>query len=282
MGLPTLCAEASEYVGEPIAGTAAFATTWIFVEEAGPWAVKPIESIGIAQDRELLGTWLSTLPNARLQLIRRPGEARSTRRVFIAEPAQRRIRRFDVAQLSDVDLFGGSDFDETFYAVCTHGKRDRCCALRGFKLFGALHQATRNVWQTSHLGGHRFAATMIVLPHGYCYGRLEPDEAASLAAATEDGVLHDLPKLRGRTSYRGPVQAGEIALRQSLQLTGLDDLVVLRIQHDPSEWRIRFRAHERTWLVTVRPEITGTLRPKSCGADVQAVEVYPCAIKDIT
>lgn len=274
--LPTLCAEASEYVGEPLAGTAAFATTWFFVEERGTWAPQAIESAGLREERALLEGWLAAMPNARLQLIRRRGRS-GPRRVYIAEPAHRRVRRFDVEALDEVDIHGGEVVDEPLFFVCTHGKRDRCCALRGNKLFAALEaEVGPRAWQTSHLGGHRFAATMLSLPHGYCFGRIETEEAPAIV---REGI-HDLGKLRGRVSYRGPVQAGEIALRQHLGLRGLDDVEVLRFRHTDSEWTIHFGAAGKRWIVRVVPEITGTLRPKSCGGDVEAVEVFPCLVEE--
>ena len=56
--------------------------------------------------------------------------------------------------------------------VCTHGRRDRCCGSLGTALAqelladpGQLGEGVR-VWRTSHTGGHRFAATAVVLPQG--------------------------------------------------------------------------------------------------------------------
>ncbi len=275
--LPTLCAEASEYVREPMAGTAAFATTWFFVEERGNWAPEAIESAGLRGEHQRIQGWLTSMPNARLQLIRRRGRS-GPRRVYIAEPAQQRVRRFDVDELAEVDIHGGTEVKEPLFFVCTHGKRDRCCALRGNKLFTALEaEAGPRAWQTSHLGGHRFAATMISLPHGYCFGRVEPGEAAAIV---REGI-HDLEKLRGRVSYRHPVQAGEVALRQYLALRGLDDVQVLRYRHKDRVWTVHFGAAGKRWLVRVIPEITGTLRPKSCGGSVEAVEVFPCFVEEV-
>ena len=37
------------------------------------------------------------------------------------------------------------------------------------------------VVEVSHLGGHRFAPTMLVLPTGYAYGRLDLDTALEIA-----------------------------------------------------------------------------------------------------
>ncbi len=118
---------------------------------------------------------------------------------------------------------------------------------------------------------------MITMPHGYCLGRLTASEAKAIVAS--EG-LHDLSRVRGRACYRQPVQAGEIALRSQLGLQDYDGVVVVRIEHGQPDWRMKFRVGQRAWKVTVRPEITGTLRPKSCGGDVEAVKVFSCVLQE--
>ena len=123
------------------------------------------------------------------------------------------------------------------------------------------------VWQTSHLGGHRFAATMVVLPAGISYGRLLPDEAGALVAAHARGRLYALDKLRGRCVYSAEAQAADVTLRQQLHEHDLDavrwlgseqrdDGVYVTLRHEPS-------AREHTLRVTHRsvPPF-----PQSCGA----------------
>ena len=53
-----------------------------------------------------------------------------------------------------------------------------------------------DVWECSHLGGDRFAANVLVLPHGFYYGQV-PGDGAELVAAHERGEVA-LPWLRGR------------------------------------------------------------------------------------
>src|SRR5690606_10098426 len=100
--------------------------------------------------------------------------------------------------------------------VCTHGRRDRCCALRGVAFFKSLSDLgpRGELWQTSHLGGHRFAATMVHLPRGVCYGRLVPEDAEAMTSAHTAGRLYDLRRYRGQTRYPTPVQAAESWLRE--------------------------------------------------------------------
>jgi hypothetical protein len=88
---------------------------------------------------------------------------------------------------------------EPIYLVCTHGKRDACCAKRGLPLFAALNElGPGRVWQSTHLGGHRFAPTFTALPAGTSYGRIPADGVPSLFEAIEAGGLGDTGLLRGR------------------------------------------------------------------------------------
>ncbi len=58
--------------------------------------------------------------------------------------------------------------------ICTHGTRDSCCGRRGASLAAELGAAGplagANLWRTSHMGGHRFAPTFMVLPQGTVWG----------------------------------------------------------------------------------------------------------------
>jgi hypothetical protein len=63
--------------------------------------------------------------------------------------------------------------------VCTHGTRDSCCGKRGAQLAVELAApglaVGQNLWRTSHLGGHRFAPTFLVLPEGTVWGFADTD-----------------------------------------------------------------------------------------------------------
>ena len=63
--------------------------------------------------------------------------------------------------------------------VCTHGRYDQCCAKFGYQLFDTLRESISDtdpsieIWESSHIGGHRFAPTMLDMPSGKMYGRVE-------------------------------------------------------------------------------------------------------------
>ncbi|MFN6534927.1 MAG: sucrase ferredoxin [Nostoc sp. EkiNYC01] len=66
--------------------------------------------------------------------------------------------------------------------VCTHAQVDLACGRFGTPIFRQLRKeyapvsnGKLRVWQTTHFGGHQFAPTLVDLPQGCLWGRLEPD-----------------------------------------------------------------------------------------------------------
>lgn len=73
--------------------------------------------------------------------------------------------------------------------VCTHGNRDKRCGRAGPQVMAALQQelsargvadAEVAVRATSHIGGHKFAGTLIVYPEGQWYGRITKSNSKEL------------------------------------------------------------------------------------------------------
>lgn len=87
--------------------------------------------------------------------------------------------------------------------VCTHGRRDAACGKLGYGIYETLRRRYADasgerirVWRVSHLGGHRFAPTLLDLPEGRLWGHLEP-------WALENLVLRRGPVSELRPFYRG-------------------------------------------------------------------------------
>ena len=160
---------------------------------------------------------LAALPGVRVQLIRRHGgESGPGVRVFHARAAG---EAFDVrtAVLPDADALLELDvhrdlaaYDAPLWLVCTNGRRDRCCAEVGRPVAAALAARwPEATWETTHLGGHRFAGTLLALPSGHTLGRLDPAGAVEACAALERG---DVPVglSRGRAGLTPPEQVREL------------------------------------------------------------------------
>nr|WP_257908232.1 sucrase ferredoxin [Janibacter limosus] len=89
---------------------------------------------------------------------------------------------------------------EPLLLVCTHGRKDVCCAIDGRVVAAVLDDALPGaVWETTHLGGDRFAGNVALLPEGSQYGRLDGDVAPQVVLDHLDGRV-DLDRWRGRCS----------------------------------------------------------------------------------
>jgi len=277
------CTSSSQAAGESLLGTATEGIhSWIALEVHEPWAAKPIDSEVLRGDRRAaIESWLTRLPGSRLQLVRRARATDARRSLFIgsSSPDGAWLARLDGADLDalctlDVPaLFAERGGDaavplDRMILVCTHGKRDRCCAKFGVGLFHAASTASEAVWQTTHLGGHRFAATALVLPSGIAYGRLEIDDVEPWLAAEARGHIFDLGKVRGRTCYPGHVQAAEVLALEELGLRGSDVLTLLgETANADGTWQVRFRHASGEIAVEVESRSTGTACLGSCGDD---------------
>ena len=101
------------------------------------------------------------------------------------------------------------------------------------------------LWQSSHQGGHRFAATMVYLPWGVHYGRLLPEEAEMVVQAHHRSSIYALNRYRGQTRLSAPIQAAEAWLRQELDLMTLDALELIDrklLDRESDRWTAQFRA----------------------------------------
>jgi hypothetical protein len=269
---------------EPLAGTAPVARRWVCVEQRGAW---PADLT--AHPEPALAT-LATTPGWRLLLIRRPGrrgEADARLRVYLAEttPGASRTTTFTVGgpeELADLALpapdapLPGAQVSDPLLLVCTHGRRDRCCAVDGRALAMAVVDAgEQHVWECSHLGGHRFAPTALVLPTGYAYGRLDPATAIAARKAAFPGEV-DTTLCRGRSTWSPAGQVAELAVRDA---TGLRDADALQVTDTPGG-AIVSTCGGRRWAVDVAA-IGGGPRPLSCGGEpapfnaLHATAVHP-------
>jgi hypothetical protein len=254
------CSEVSRAAGEPLGATASRVESWLLVELGGQWPFDPLDATALAGAvREHLSAQLRRLPRSRLLLVRRPGRARRERaRVVFGSTPERgrwfhglRVNRY--ADLLELDLAAallgespapGEPIQEPLLLVCTHGKRDRCCARYGVELCEALHSTARRgwVWQSSHVGGDRFAGNLVVLPEGLYFGRVAPADAVRVAESYAAGRI-DLDTYRGRSCYPFPEQAAELRVRRDTGLVGFDDLrLVGRRQTGPGAWTIELLA----------------------------------------
>lgn len=273
------CSIASLQVREPLGGTAVESVDrWILLEVTDTWAPKAIRTEALSEAaRSVLERWLQR-PRTRLQLIRRPGrpQKRPLLMLVSSAPGESRTARIELESLDDIayvqpDALPASE-STPICLVCVHGRRDRCCAQHGAAVFRAIHAQGVEVWQTSHLGGHRFAACALWLPEGLMYGRLRAEDAEAFVAAHRAGEVGDLDRFRGRCALDRPTQAAEIFLRRRLGSRVSETLEWQSTErHGEDTWHARFRSSGGEESIRVRLEHMTGARPASCGGDPEPV-----------
>jgi hypothetical protein len=202
------------------------------------------------------------LPHARILFVRRAERRGGDGLVaFIARTASGagELRRLELGRhddLIDVELdSAGSPVDHPLFLVCTHGKHDRCCAKYGRPLYDAVSEQVEDewVWQSTHVGGDRFAGNLVVLPEGCYYGRVEPSEAWPVVEAALSGRIH-LPHYRGRSCQGFAAQAAERAVREQTGLLGVFEVKVAAIERDGHVWRTQVEGDGTVYDVDVHRE----------------------------
>jgi hypothetical protein len=160
----------------------------------------------------------------------------------------------------------GAPWDGPLFLVCTNGRRDPCCAERGRPLAARVSEGWPDrTWECTHIGGDRFAATLVVFPHGLYFGRVEPEHGAAIAAAYAGGRI-DLAAFRGRSCMPFAAQAADVHLRRAHGLEGVDDLRLTEIRGQGDRTiEARFTASDGRGLAAqVRISDAMPMRPFTC------------------
>lgn len=270
------CAELSRENDEPLGATASQIDHWLLIEYRGVWARDAVSGSGLSdQVKEHLRAQVAATPGGRLLFVRRPDRRRTkTLLAYAADsrPGREELRRVevewheDLRELDLVDRSTGTQVDHPLFLVCTHGKHDRCCARFGRPLYEALRDEVDPewVWQTTHIGGDRFAGNLVCLPEGIYYGRAGRLEAGQILDEHLAGRLH-LEHYRGRSTYAFAVQAAERALREAHGLLGIDDLTLESAERDGETWEVVFAARGERHPLRVDAE-PGDLTYLTCNA----------------
>jgi hypothetical protein len=186
------------------------------------------------------------LPHARpLFVRRRDRRVKDGLLAFFArsEEVRTELRRIELERYDDLlelDVASaGVPIEHPLFLVCTHGKHDRCCAVYGRPLYDSVRELVDDewVWQSSHIGGDRFAGNLVALPDGVYYGRVDAGEALPVVEAALDGRVH-LPHYRGRSCHPFPAQAAERAVREETGLLGVRDVSVRGITKTAEGWLV--------------------------------------------
>ena len=263
----------------PLIGTASANTSvWFLLEVPQPWAAKALAENDLPDHvNETLQQWVESTPKSRAVFIKKNNKPVPSPILYVAitEDRDQQIYRFnlkaDYADLADVPLQSILDgrpdgaamlMEEPIYLVCTNGKRDNCCSKFGLPIVKAFEEVgEENVWQCTHLGGHKFAAVVGVYPAGLYYQLFNPADVGPFRQAISQNQL-PLKGLRGRTAYPGVAQAAEYFLRQHTKNNQADAYKLLNVENLVDHWQITFQngvtqhAVELTQTLS-EPELSG-------------------------
>jgi hypothetical protein len=273
------CSVESLLAAEGLRGTATHTSFVLVVEQPGPYAGREAAlSSALPVD---VGTALLSAVNSRggkLLL------TRSRDRHRVRSPDSRRVWWFWpdyprpvvwTAHVNDVNelpkLCGGNPdtapvdyaerIDRPVLLVCTHGRRDVCCARSGKQLLATPDDLQAEVWESSHQGGHRFAPVVLELSTGYQHGRVSREDLVTIAHEAARGRVH-LRTARGHVGLAADLQAVDLAVRDRFNHFDLDGL---RLVDEGGHIAVSTDSGQ-TIRATVHTT-ESTSRPESCGSE---------------
>jgi hypothetical protein len=236
-------------------GTVARIDSWLLLEHPNTWMPQAIAESDLPEAvRRRVRRICEENPRIRPLLIRQGYGRSESLACFVvrsseASPVAVRLSLSAYHELAESDLAaletraGAEVVRESQFLVCTHGTHDKCCAKFGLPVYERLRAVVGNsAWQCSHVGGDRFAANVVCLPHGIYYGHVCPDDVAPIVDAHNHGEIC-LKNYRGRCCYPRAVQVGEYFVRAESGRTRIDEFrFVPGIERDGGITHVRFRS----------------------------------------
>lgn len=249
-----LCSEQSL---EGLAGTAPEGIqNWILLEYSKGWPPKVnLDSIDISSKLKQKLQLKVKKEGWKILLIRKP-KSSGTKLYWVSRQGS-----FSIEQEGnwnwDIEASSWQKVEHPFVLVCTHGKRDQCCGILGGKIFAKLHAKKPEwIWQSSHLGGHRFAPTLLSLPDGMMYGRIPEEEAEEFLEYVERGEQWHIEYRRGSTRL--------LHWQQVLQMWLEEEDLYGEVFLDLKRQRAYIDTGDVTYGVELSYQVLGTCLP-SCG-----------------
>jgi len=160
----TLCSLDSLEAEEAMYGTATTVETWLVLEYGGRWSGDAFRDSRIPDAvKTSINGYLETLPNSRLQLIKKQERDKDGIKLFIARSGEKNTSLSEITlggyeELLDCDmasLIENSDFrrNAPLFLICTNGEYDQCCGKFGMPVYMEAAAGTHggNTWQSTHL-----------------------------------------------------------------------------------------------------------------------------------
>ncbi|MCI0481834.1 MAG: hypothetical protein L0213_09635 [Candidatus Dadabacteria bacterium] len=276
----TLCSLDSLGANEEMYGTATTVETWLVLEYNGRWSGDAFRDSKIPEAvKTAINRYLERFPNPRIQLVKKQEPGGDDIKLFIAhsrekDPILSEITLGGYEDLLDQDIDRvikdrSTELREPIFLICTNGEHDKCCGKFGMPVYQEAARGVygRNTWQTVHLGGHRFASTLVCLPHGLYYGRVrEGARAEKIFGEYRNGRV-DLGSYRGRSCYSAPVQAAEYFLRKETGIREISAFHLRNAKEEDGEIRAEFLSipDEKIFEVKLKRLDNAFKILKSCG-----------------
>jgi hypothetical protein len=237
-------------LNEPLIGTAANSHHLMIVDQARPWKSKIQDSLHLNEETQsILDSW------------RQAGQSFTLLANATTKESLGLSHRFSWTAgkyVPDPKL----EADEAVWLVCTHGSRDSCCGTLGVRLAQQLRQLNiGQVWEVSHIGGHRFAPTLWHLPSWRVYGRL-PENSLELSNWVSKPLGTQF--LRGHAGYSAKLQVFEAYLFEQnaqwpLNLQILDGQISVQWSERQESWQVEFHEQQQSGFQSCRDIAPGTV-----------------------
>lgn len=287
-------------IEESIVGTAEYKKIYLVIEQPGTWGQDALlecslpDGFGKALKEEINFPEVGIFLARRTDLAQTERRTTNRRRFWLAHttPGGVRMRSGSLDNITDLlrwdwqaiirgelPAVGRRSADPVLF-LCTNGKKDQCCAVHTRKIIDELRpnpELTGQIYEASHIGGHRFAPTGILLPFGIMVGRMTTESCTELLNDAWSGLIN-WEFMRGRTSQPSFAQIAEIEVRKFAGVKQIDalDVVVMRsgkplsassIQTLNESDYVQVRHSDgRSWNVDLEPSKTIS-RKKLCTGD---------------
>jgi hypothetical protein len=276
----TLCSLDSLGADEDMHGTATAVETWLVLEYNGRWSGEAFRESHIPETVKVgIKRYLESFPNSRLQLVKKKKRSADGIKLFMAHSREKNsaiyettLRAYEDLLDRDIDsLFEerATESKEPVFLICTNGEHDKCCGKFGMPVYveASVGMYGQNAWQTTHLGGHRFASTFVCLPHGLYYGRVREGKTAEQIFGEYKKGRIVLESYRGRSCYSPPVQAAEYFLRKETGVRDLSAFYLKGVMENNGTIKVEFYVgeSEKIFRVNIRRLDSALRILKSCG-----------------
>ena len=177
---------------ETLAGTAPKVDAYVIVEQPKPWPRK-VKEIGgtLSRLRKSVRSnagKVKYLATPRLSWLESSCQPRALVLVWDGQRCKSFVVSAEVKAVEEALACESPSDEHSYYLVCTHGSRDRCCGTFGYPVFKELDNLnSRRVLEVSHLGGHRFAPVVVAFPEWRYFGHLTPQDCKDFDSSLSTG-----------------------------------------------------------------------------------------------